>query len=294
MKELNTIDCKNASAPINISMSKIMGPCVLKCDYNYKYGKYTPNVTNNKDYLFLNYSGKSDPVTYNNEKYNVLETRLYSPSLHKYNGKQADGEILIIHNGPGKNLIVSVPFTVGGKSDLGSVQLNNLVSEASTRTPNNGESVTISFGDFSLDNFLPDKKGFFSYTGTLPYTPCNGTYSYVVYSIQDSINISQANLKNLLKIIKSTKVKLHENVFFYNKKGANSSTSDDNIYIDCQPVDEEGNLYINESTGKTGGGFDIDVNFEQLEPFMFAIIGIIVASGILYTSRYMLKKFRDA
>ena len=29
--------CTTATSPINISMSSIDGPCVLKCDYNYDY-----------------------------------------------------------------------------------------------------------------------------------------------------------------------------------------------------------------------------------------------------------------
>lgn len=161
VKNTNIIACPNATAPVNISKDTITGPCVLKCDYNHKYGNYTPNLTNKKQYLSLNYSGKTNPVKYNNENYNVQEVRLYQPSLHKYNGKNSDGEIMIIHNGPGKNLIVSVPFTAGSKTDKGSSQLNVLIEEAASRTPNVDESVTSSSGDFSLDNFIPDKKGFF-------------------------------------------------------------------------------------------------------------------------------------
>ena len=128
--------CKHATAPVNISMDSIIGPCVLKCDYNYNYGIYSPNITNNNNYLSLNYSGRSNPVKYNGENYNATEIRIYNPSLHTYNkSTKADGEILIIHNGPGKNLIVSVPFIVGGKTDKGSSQLSALLSEATLRTP---------------------------------------------------------------------------------------------------------------------------------------------------------------
>lgn len=296
MNELNIVECKNATAPVNLSMSKVMAPCVLKCDYNYAYGKYTPNVTNKKDYLSLNYSGKSNPVKYNNENYNVLEIRIYIASLHRYDGDFADGEILIIHNGPGKNLIVSVPFVTGGKTDLGSVQLNNLISEANTRTPNQGESATISFGDFSLDNFIPKKVGFYSYNGTLPYKPCNGNYQYILYDKKHALNITKKNVTNILKIIKKNITELHKNTFFYNKKGANLTNADDNIYIDCQPVDEEGNLYINENTNQSAtnenGKIDIDIDFEKIEPFMYVFVGLIVASVILYGGKYLLKKLK--
>lgn len=294
MNELNMIDCKNATAPINLSMSKIMGPCSLKCDYNYVYGKYTPNVTNKKEYLSLNYSGKSNPVKYNNEYYNVQEIRMYIASLHQYDGKFADGEILIIHNGPGKNLIVSIPLVIGDKTDLGSVQLNNLISESNKRIPNEGESATISFGDFSLDNFIPKKVGFYSYNGTLPYKPCNGNYQYILYDKKHALNIAKKHITNLVKNVKKHKVEMHKNTFFYNKKGANLTNADDNIYIDCQPVDEEGNIYINESTNQqvTAGDGTMNIDFEKIEPFMYVFVGLIVASVILYGGKYLLKKLK--
>ena len=287
--------CTTATSPINISMSSIDGPCVLKCDYNYDYGTYTPNVSNKGNYLTLNYSGKSNPVKYNDEMYNVTQVRIYQPSLHTYETKRADGEILIIHNGPGKNLIVSVPFVSGGKTDKGSVQLNTLITEAALRVPNVNESVTTSSGNFSLDNFIPDKKGYFSYTGTLPYSPCNGTYSYIVYNIEDALNIETSLLTKLKQVITTTNTQVKTNAFFYNKNGANSRGNDDNIYIDCQPVDENGKLLVQEgpdgvntNTGTMGPA----ISMEQLEPFLYVLLGIVVASGIVYGGKYLFKKMR--
>jgi carbonic anhydrase len=287
--------CTVATSPINISMSSIDGPCVLKCDYNYKYGTYTPNISNKGNYLTLNYSGKSNPVKYNDEMYNVTQVRIYQPSLHTYKTKRADGEILIIHNGPGKNLIVSIPFVSGGKTDKGSVQLNTLITEAALRVPNINESVTTSSGNFSLDNFIPDKKGYFSYTGTLPYTPCNGTYSYIVYNIEDALNIEASLLTKLKQVITATITQVKTNAFFYNKHGANSRGNDDNIYIDCQPVDENGKLLVQEGPGGTNtntGTMGPTISMEQIEPFLYVLVGIVVAYGIVYGGKYLFKKMR--
>ena len=288
--------CTDATSPINISMSSIDGPCVLKCDYNYKYGTYTPNIANKGNYLALNYSGKSNPVKYNDEMYNVTQIRIYHPSLHTYNqSKSADGEILIIHNGAGKNLIVSVPFISGAKTDKGSVQLNTLITEAALRVPNVNESVTTSSGNFSLDNFIPDKKGYFSYTGTLPYDPCNGTYSYIVYNIEDALNIEASLLTKLKRTITTTDIPVKTNSLFYNKNGANSRGNDDNIYIDCQPVDEAGNILVQEGPGGVNtntGTMGPNVTMEQIAPFLYVILGLVVASGIVYGGKYLFKKMR--
>ena len=48
---INIIECPNATSPVNIDMKGITGPCVLKCDYNYEYGTYSPNMTNKDNYL---------------------------------------------------------------------------------------------------------------------------------------------------------------------------------------------------------------------------------------------------
>ena len=287
VKAINSIDCESATSPVNISMEKIMGPCVLKCDYNYTYNVYSPNITNKKSYLSLNYSGNYNPVNYNDEKYNVQEIRIYQPSLHQYKNTKADGEIFIIHNGPGKNLIVSVPFIVGGKTDKGSSQLSSMINEAAMRIPNSNESVTITQGDFSLSNFIPNRKGYFSYTGTLPYEPCNGTYNYIVYNIDDALNIPQDKLEQLKKIIDLTECKTNENDIFYNKNGANSKNSSDDIYIDCQPVDSDGNILVDMNATDDNSVPHESIDFDKLKPYLYVLLGLLIGYIIVYIGKYI-------
>jgi carbonic anhydrase len=293
-----TINCENATAPMNITKDKIQGPCTLLCDFNHNYGTYNPNVTNKSNYLSLNYSNPSSkpPVIYNDLGYNVSEIRIYQPSLHKYNGTNAIGEILIIQGGNGKNLITSIPISEGGKTDKGSSQLTTLLEEAATRIGNENESMTFSGGNFSLDNFIPNRAPYFSYTGTLPYSPCNGQYSYVVFDLQHALNISSNVKYRLQKMIKTTTVEstIGTNYLFYNKDGANSKENNrDQIYIDCQPVNEEGELLINESSGeaKTTGS-DNDDALEKIKPFIYILIGIVAAMGITKGVSYLFKKMK--
>jgi carbonic anhydrase len=288
------IVCENSTAPVNIDKSKVVGPCLLKCDYNHDYGMYTPNITNNDSYLSLNYSGKTNPVKYNDLKYNVQEIRIYHPSLHKYGGVNVDGEIMIIHGGSGKNLIVSIPIMVGGKTDKGSVQLASILKEAIERTPTNGSSVTGSIGDFSLDKFIPNRKGYFSYSGTLPYEPCNGTYEYIVYSSDNALNITQKLMNDLRKIVKMTSVQVKSANLFFNKNGANMSKKTDDIYIDCQPVGEDGQILVNENMNGVTTTSDMDMDMEKIETFLYIIGGIVLAGGISYGINYLFKKFKKS
>ena len=289
------IVCGNSTAPVNIDKTKVIGECSFKCTYNHKYGIYTPNVTNNGNYLSLNYSGKSNPVKFNDTNYEVQEIRLYRPSLHKYQGINVDGEILIIHGGSGKNLIVSVPIKVGDKNDKGSEQLSKLIAESVSRAPTDGSSITLSSGDFTLENFIPDKKGFYSYNGTLPYEPCNGGYSYIVYSSEDALNISQKVMDSLKKIITNTIVDVKTTELFFNKLGANlSAGAGDDIYIDCQPVGSDGQLLVNETvSGSTmSPGNNMEIDMEKIEPFLYIVGGIALACGISYGINYLFKKFK--
>lgn len=293
-----SIICENATAPMNITKDKIEGPCNLLCDFNHKYGIYNPSVTNKSNYLSLNYTNPTSkpPVIYNDLGYNVSEIRIYQPSLHKYNGTNAIGEILIIQGGNGKNLITSIPISEGGKTDKGSSQLTTLLHEAATRIGNENESMTFSGGNFSLDNFIPNRVPYFSYTGTLPYSPCNGQYAYVVFDLQHALNISSSVKYRLQKMIKTTSVEstIGTNYLFYNKDGANSKENNrDQIYIDCQPVNEEGELLVNESTGEASNSEnDNDEALEKIKPFIYVLIGIITAIGISKGVSYLFKKIK--
>lgn len=295
MPRTNNINCPNATSPVNISMDSIMGPCVLKCDYNYNYGDYIPNISNNQSYLSLNYSGKINPVKYNDDNYNVQEVRIYQPSLHTYNGVRAAGEMFIIHNGPGKNLIVSIPIVTGGKTNKGSVLLASVISEAAQRIPNDGESVTLSMGNFSLDAFIPANKGYFSYTGTLPYQPCNGTYNYVVYNIDDALNVPSDNMNKLIDIISTTNCMVKtNNDTFYNKNGANAKNNSDEIFIDCQPVNSEGEILVNMNQSNESSYTTPEFDFEKISPYLYVIIGAIAAYGIVYVAKTLFTKLRKA
>jgi membrane-associated HD superfamily phosphohydrolase len=155
-------------------------------------------------------------------------------------------------------------------------------------------------GNFSLNNFLPNKKGYFSYTGTLPYGTCNGSYSYVVYNIDDALNINLEILEKLNKIISKTTPSIKDNNFFYNKNGANSKGQDDNIYIDCQPVNEEGQLLVQEGTSvqttqsakSSGPGIEaVDDGYQMLEGLL---IGAILVYGLVFVFKRMRRSSLDA
>jgi carbonic anhydrase len=291
--------CSKSTAPVNISSNNSQGECFLKCNYKYNYGITSCYITNNDDHLSLKYinPGKSEPVTFNNDKYDVKEVRIYQPSLNTYNGNKVSGEMIILHNSinTGKQFIVSIPILSGNISSKGSTQLNSIVSEASTSIPNNGEAINISLNKFTLDTFV-SQAPFYSYTATLPYGSCDGSYEYVAYNTDNGLYIEPDNVKKLQKIITENHITVKDTKIFYNSKGPNSQGSgNDEIYIDCQPVNEEGSILVSENNGKgsnSDGTHDTPVNISEIlsTPGSMVIIGLIIGYIIIKLITYIFNK----
>jgi len=96
------------------------GSCDLKCDLSFYYQtsicRVHPNSDNTSSLHFtheINSNGTKQ-VLYNGVEYNVSGVFIYSPSLHYFNGNQAEGEIQIVHEavlGNASPLVLCVPIT---------------------------------------------------------------------------------------------------------------------------------------------------------------------------------------
>jgi len=238
------MSCINGNAPIDISQQNVIGNCRLKCDYQYQYVESNSTITNKGDYLLLSYSAQT-PVKYNSQTYSVNEIRLYQPSLHSYSQVKSDAEIIIVHisSSSPNMLLVCIPIKNTTAQSAASQMLDKIISTASSLTPSEGESTTLSSSGFNLNDFIP-KNGFFSYKGTLPYQPCTSTADYIVYNnlFSSYIDITLDSITKLQNIIKSNTYDVKPNSgveLFYNKHGASSlSNINNDIYIDCAPVGE--------------------------------------------------------
>ena len=92
-------------------------------------------------------------------------------------------------------------------------------------------------------------KPYYSYKGTLPYKPCNGTYDLIVFSKNNGgyLTMTDNIYSKLSEIITTNNYLVHKkdttNVF-YNELGpsvlANSQATSDDIFIDCQPTGADG------------------------------------------------------
>lgn len=248
--------------PINISQQNIYGKCDLKCVYNFKYKESALTVKNNGVNISLTYDNSNvPPVLYNQEKYNVSQIMIFSPSLHLFNNSKVEGEIIVIHvpESGGENLFVCVPITQSSDSTTASTLLTQVISGVAANAPAANETTNLNLSGFTLSKIIP-KSPFFSYSGTYG----NSTANFIVFGKNYAIPLNQKVLAGLGSIIKPFPLPMLGDNLFFNAKGPNSSGSvGDGIYISCQPTgssEEETDI----TTNKTSTDSDVSISIENL------------------------------
>lgn len=286
------MSCPNATAPIDISISKIKGKCDLKCAYSFHYSNSSCIATNRGDYLSISYDkSSSPPVLYNATGYDVKEIRLYIPSLHSYNDSKTDGELVIVHtsNTGSVPLLVCIPIKSNNTSSISAMFFKTLIDTVASNAPSEGEATTVNIPKFNLDLLVP-KKPFFSYSATEPYQPCTENVDYIVFGpLQVSLDMMPDSLTTLQSIILSNPydIKSGQNLF-YNEKGPTMGGGE--IYIDCQPVGSS-----DESTEiVTDMGGTISVKDWIDNPLVKLILGSLLFIVILYVIKNILNMLKPS
>ena len=293
------MSCSTATAPIDISMSKITGKCDLKCSYSFNYNNSSCLATNRGNYISISYDkSSSPPVLYNTLQFDVKEIRLYIPSLHSYNDSKKDGELIIVHtsNTGAIPLLVCIPIQSNNTSSTSALFFNKIIDTVASSAPSEDEATNVNIPNFNL-NLLVPKKPFFSYSATEPYQPCSEKVDYIVFGL--SLDIMPASLKKLQSIIQSNPydIKTGPNLF-YNEKGSTSrgrGAGSGDIYIDCQPVGSS-----DESTQIiTDIGNNMDNNSIKLgdwlnNPLVKLLLGSLLFITILFVIKYLLNMLKPA
>jgi hypothetical protein len=204
-------------------------------------------ITNDTNHLFIPYDGGGD-VTFNTAVYIPNMIRIFKPSLHEFNGTQADAEVVIEHankDSPERaGLLVCIPISNSGTRNGASDLIENLIDFAPVEKGSTSSAITLA--NFTLNNVIPQSP-YYTYVGPLPYFGCvpAATYQYVVFhpSNNGALVISKRFDDKLFSIINFHMITAYKgrNVFF-NPKGtlSNGFNGEDQIYIQCQPAGESG------------------------------------------------------
>ena len=270
-------------------------PCSQMCLYSYNYAASSSCVVSNDgDRLTIIYDGGGD-VTFNNATYTPTRIRLFKPSLHKFNGTQANGEVIIEHSARAASntgLLVCIPLISNGSLSNASAIFEDIIRHSPTKED---ESFSLSISDFSLNYIIPTAP-YYTYSGPLPYDACNNsaTYQYVVFhpSQKGAITLSSTVMDGLGAMISQSFVVAHkEKGLFFNAIGTskNGFSGEDQIYIQCQPAGasaDEG-LYRESK--------DPSINLsaapsDMVSTILYIVIGIVIIVGSFKLMEYILKK----
>lgn len=259
--------------PLNIVRQQT-DKCNLKCKLWYKYGNSSCLLKNNKDHLVSTYDGASD-VMFNSVPYTPTEIRIYKPSIHTYDGKNAEAELIISHKGGAGGLLICVPINVSQASSasVGTNILEDIFSNGSTES----EVTTLNISDYNA-NYLIPKSSYFSYIGPLPFGDCNTAVNaqYVVFhQNHGSMLVSQDSMDNLGKLIHDSYISVFEGKSYFNETGTNSNgfAGEGQIYIDCQPTGEDEEILYQEPTNTKP--VNLDMVYSILLSLFIFICGII-------------------
>ena len=284
------MSCPNATAPIDINLSKISGKCDFKCKYSFKYNNSACVATNRGDYISLSYDkSSSPPVIYNSVGYDVQEVRIYSPSLHSYAGSKTDAELVIVHmSNSGTNpLLVCIPITINNSMSTSAQLFSAIIETVSNNAPADGETTTVNTDNYNLSDLVPNKP-YFSYTATEPYQPCSTIVDYVVFStLNASLDITQDSLDLFRTFMIDNPYDVKTGTeFFYNEKGSEVSMGNGEIYIDCQPVNKsEETVTLNDEVVREKTSFSKYKSNQFLQIFLCFVVFII----IMYISYYSIE-----
>ena len=295
--------CPNATAPVNIENNPEL-ICDLKCEYSFQYPPNSSlNLANRGDYLSLKTDpANTPPVTFNANKYDISEMRLYQPSLHAYRGKSAAAELIIVHSGVSSqgNLLVCVPIVLGSASTSNpdSASLLDLIIAEVAKTANSaGSKTSVNISSFSVNKLVPVKP-YFSYSGTLPYSPCSGQYDYVVYS-QDNgafLSITGPAYTALQKMISANSYSRQQNQggVYYNKNGpTNQAGGKGDIYIECLPTGSEGETLVplTKNSEELFNTETIKQFFTNNSWMIKVLVGLVIIIVLIKLGGYLFSKY---
>jgi carbonic anhydrase len=280
------MSCAQSTSPVNI-INNPQFNCDLKCDFSYNYTTSPVLIISNKgEYLSIKLDSVQN-ITYNASTYSLNEMRIYQPSLHSYNGKKTDAELIIIHTRDTSvgNLLVCVPIMTGSANSDSLAIIDKIVSNASLMTNSSNKTTNVNIPTFSVKTLIP-LKPYYSYSGTLPYPPCNGEYDYIVFNKDENatLSISSKAFNALSKIITKNAYPIRQNGgVFYNKKGPSPSTNtSDDIYMECVPTGSDGEqlVPIETSTNNMFDNHSIQNFYNDNKWVLWVVIGIILTFSI--------------
>ena len=272
---------------INLS-SATAEKCTTECELSFDFKETNLTVHNGGNVLSFGVDPvMTPPVVYNNKKYTpVVSAVIYDASSNpsiSYDNVPPAAFFVVIHLSGSNWLYMTIPIVESSNNQTNaSVMLKTVLSDSFSKAPAPNTEGKIAVYDFSFQSIFPTSSPFFV---------INVTNSSTYVFFKNPISIEKTVLDNLKKIIKpltgglgiSTNSKV-----YYNETGAGSNAliKDEEIYIDCQPVNssKETIEYV------TKNPFKNDLSTILNDPTTYLILQLILSCIVFVVIYFVLSK----
>jgi hypothetical protein len=221
---------------MNIQLNNVTGRCDEKCMLKYNYVTSSTCVATNNGMGSINLSyeiNSKNPVTFNNNEYNIIAVTINFPSGNYYNGEPSTGEIVIGHSSTTANKYLMVCIPISNRSGTPNNLLNDILNNIVSLHISEGNTSELKLNEEYNLNSILKYKPFYYYEFE--------SFGNISYGLTDSIYITNDLAESIINLVGSSN---GENMgyspsLFYNKKGP-VKYDEDEIYIDCKPVNSSG------------------------------------------------------
>lgn len=194
--------CANGTlqSPINIMSNKLKNipntlvfhyetaPMILVDNGNTKFMLGNTETTINDGHsIQLNFT-KSAPqtITFDGQKYNLLQLHFHSPSENQWNGRSFPLEIHFVHQGKDGKLLVIGVFVKGGKA-------NQVIDKMIKHLPKEeGKEFIIKGESINPRQLIPAKSHYYYFIGSLTTPPCSEGVQWILMA--DPITATPAQI----------------------------------------------------------------------------------------------------
>jgi len=156
------------------------------------YASTPLKLVNNGHTIQVNYA-KGSTMTLEGKDYQLAQFHFHSPSEHTQGGSAYPMEAHLVHVAADGSLAVVGVFMKEGHE-------NSFISQIWDHLPHEvGHEVSVSGSNLNVADFLPAKKAFFHYNGSLTTPPCSEGVKWFV--MDEQVEVSKAQVKQFLGLI---------------------------------------------------------------------------------------------
>jgi len=270
MPKSNVCASGKLQTPINIPSSKALR-CNSLCDLTFYYRTSQANFIHNGNTIIIDYDNGSY-IIYNSEVFQLDKISFTIPSSHKIDNNSYPMEVHLNHRSTdtGRLFIIAVLFEINDATSSSQMFFDLIYNSL---PKNSGQQNSINTPEeWNAYNLIPDIKSFFTYSGSLPRSPCTEDVTWVVF--EGTNNVTTKFYDNLRKLISNNArpiQKLNKRKILYNPNNSDKNKRNYGDKLRCY-TDEQ----FRKACACLSGHKDISASRNDQIKFITIIMVIII------------------